>query len=98
MVDSPYKRGRKDFGQGRISPPDTYYSALYREEWQRGYNAAEGAQAMVDEAAGKDNDLLRYMPASYRAMHELEQSLGQDAAEKIKALVEAMISEAAPSH
>jgi hypothetical protein len=94
MADSPYKRGQKDYHAGRVSPPHTYYSDWYRDEWQRGYRAAEGAQAMTDEKEGRANDLYAGLPASYRAMDELERAVGGVAAEKVKALIEAMIAEA----
>lgn len=94
MTDSPYKRGQKDYHAGRVSPPSTYFSDWYRDEWQRGYRAAEGAQAIVDEKEGRANDLLAGMPASYRAAYELERAVGIEAATAVKALIEAMIAEA----
>lgn len=40
-----------------------------------------------------EDDRWRYLPASYRAMDELEKDIGSESAEKVKALIEAMIQE-----
>lgn len=95
MTTSPEKQGRKDFYNGRTTPPATYYSQEYRDAWQRGHDEAKAEHDKEQDAKNAYEDQWRYLPASYRAMHELQEAVGQDTADKIKALVEAMIQEAA---
>lgn len=95
MATEPYKRGRKDFEQGRTAPPDTYWSEDWIEEWWRGHRAASEEFAEKADAAAEEVERWRWLPATCRAVDDLERAVGRDAAEKVKALVEAMIAEAA---
>ncbi|MGX1786856.1 hypothetical protein ACWIGM_08980 [Bosea sp. NPDC055332] len=89
MSTEAYKRGRKDFDQGRTAPPETYWSEDWIGAWWRGHN--EAAEEYAEKA--EETERWRGLPASWRAMEDLEQTIGALAAEKVKVLVEAMLAE-----
>lgn len=95
MTMTPEKRGRHDFDRGQSSPPPTYHSEEYRGAWQRGYDSAKAAFDRLQETQRAYDDERRHLPPAYRALHELQEAVGQESAEKIRALIEAMIQEPA---
>lgn len=92
MGNSPYRDGQRSFRKGFSTNP--YTNESYRAQWAAGYAAEEKAFSSAQEEAAAEDAKWRYLPASYRAMDELEKAVGSDDAEKIKALIEAMIEEA----
>jgi hypothetical protein len=90
-----YELGKLAFKQGSTHNPfaTPHPWAEGRVDWQRGYDDAKNEHQKSRKAV-EVLDQWRYLPASYRAMHELEQALSPPTAALVKALVEAMINEA----
>lgn len=53
-------------------------------------DARERAERLAHQA---EDEKWRYLPASYRAMDDLERAIGSEQAEKVKSLIDAMIAE-----
>lgn len=92
-----FKRGFKDFDDGRMKPPETYYSMEYIMEWHAGYAAAKKAAEEEARVRAIEERCRAYMTPAQRALQELEGLIGEAGAEAVRKYVAAVIEESKDS-
>lgn len=96
---TPFERGRHDYerGAGKVAPP-TIRDIAAMVEWHKGYDEARAQHDREQAAFQAEEDRWRYLPASYRKLHELGELIGTEAADKVQELVKALIAEDKPHY
>lgn len=96
---TPYERGRYDYEQGRPKVAPTFIRDISgMVDWHKGYDEAKARHDREQAAFQAEEDRWRYLPASYRKLHELGELIGTEAATKVQELVQALIDEAKPAY
>lgn len=88
------ERGRADYERGMAArAPNTIRNVDDMIEWHGGYAEAKAEHEREQAACQAEDDRWRYLPGSYRKLHELGELIGETAAEKVQELIKELIDE-----
>lgn len=91
---TPFEQGRADHDRGMAArAPQTIRNVDDMIEWHKGYAEAKAQHEREQAEYQASEDQWRYLPGSYRKLHELGELIGETAAEKVQELIKELIDE-----